>query len=87
MSVIHGIAINDVKHDGELDLTEIWAKQTKSFTDRYLEERRRTSMMREIEERVYKRVMKDIDIQITNKATPALKDLEKQLMNLGGKNR
>ena len=83
MSVINGIAINDGKHDGELDLTEIWAKQTKSFTDRYLEERRRTSMMREIEERVYKRVMKDIDIQIVDKATPALKDLEKQLMNMG----
>ena len=85
MSVINGYAINDGKHDGELDLTEIWAKQTKSFTDRYLEERRRTAMMREIEERVYKRVMKDIDIQIVDKATPALKDLEKQLMNIGGR--
>ena len=61
MSVIHNIAINDGKHDGELDLTALWAKQTKSFTDRYLEERRRTAMMREIEERVYKRFRKAID--------------------------
>lgn len=83
MSVIHGIAINDGKKNGEIDLTELWAKESSKIADRFLEERRRTSMMREIEERVYKRVMKDIDIQIIDKATPALKDLEKQLMNLG----
>lgn len=62
MSVIHNIAINDGKHDGELDLTALWAKETNRIANRYLEERRRTAMMNEIEERVYKRVMKDIDI-------------------------
>lgn len=62
MSVIHGIAINDGKHDGELDLTALWAKESNRLANRFLEERRRTAMMNEIEERVYKRVMKDIDI-------------------------
>lgn len=69
------------------DPTQLLFEAHRRIADRFLEERKREQELKELEERLYQRVMKSIDIKVVDNATPALKALEKQLQNLGGRRR
>ena len=71
------------KEEQGIDVSRALFEAHKRISNRYLEEKRRTQELNDLEDRLYKRIMKDIDIQITDKATPAIEALNKQLLNLG----
>lgn len=57
-------------------------KQHRNMVDGFYQEYKHQAELKQMEENIYNRIMKDINIEIVDKATPAIKELDKQIRDI-----
>lgn len=70
--------VGDMLTEGAKDLTYALFKAREKILRQYEDQRRE----KELEDRITKRVLEKISIKVLNEASPAMKDLKKQLDSL-----
>jgi hypothetical protein len=70
--------VGDMLTEGAKDLTYALFKAREKILRQYEDQRRE----KELEDRITKRVLEKISIEVLNEASPAMKDLKKQLDSL-----
>ena len=70
--------VGDMFVEGAKDLTSALFKARQKILKQYEEKRRE----KELEDRITKRVLERINIEVLNEASPAMQDLKKQLDTL-----
>lgn len=69
-----------INKDDDLSV-QLW-KQTRNIIDRVERERNRERELAELEERVYQRVMKSIRVEVQNQASPAIREIKRDIENM-----
>lgn len=67
--------------------TEALAAHHNEIMDEFYKEYKHQKELQDMEERLYNRIMKSINIKIVDAASPAIDEIGKQLSNIGGKRR
>lgn len=57
-------------------------KQHRNMVDSFYQEYKHQAELKQMEENIYNRLIKDINIEIVDKATPAIKELDKQIRDI-----
>lgn len=52
------------------------------MVDSFYQEYKHQAELKQMEENIYNRLIKDINIEIVDKATPAIKELDKQIRDI-----
>ena len=71
--------VGDMLTEGAKDLTYALFKATRRFKDDLYRQRKE----KEMEERIFKRVLDRIQIEVVNEAGPVIKELQQQIRSLG----
>lgn len=69
-----------INKDDDLSV-QLW-KQTRTIIDRVERERNRERELAELEERVFQRVMKSIRVEVQNQASPAIREIKRDIENM-----
>lgn len=69
-----------INKDDDLSV-QLW-KQHRNIIEKYERERNREKELAELEERVFQRVMKSIRVEVQNQASPAIREIKRDIENM-----